>query len=798
MLKNTTYLFKQTFIASAIAASLSAPSVYAQGETFVMEEVLVTASKREKTLQETPIAVFVTSAETIERANILDTADLTSVVPTLRITPAGTRSASVRYSIRGLGNGGSNGTEPSVGVFIDGVYRARSGSIIGDLPRLQRIEVLSGPQSTLFGKNASAGAISIITMPPSQEFEAKVEAGIGNYNQQILKGYVTGGITDDIAMSFSAGTNQRDGYSEGRYGFSDLNDRDRWNVRSQLLYTPTEDFSLRIIADYSEIDEVCCTVANVINGAGVTAVINGLAGEQAVLDASGSFDYKSLLDFDPTNAIEDGGISFHADIDFEDFTLTSITAYRFNEITTTGDIDFTALDIASSFSTPDVKTFSQEIRLTSTSDGPVSWIVGGSLSKEEISTYGYTLYGDDLRPFVNSLIGGILPYLELITGTPSGGFYTAGTKTIAEAGLDTDSYSIFGTMDYNINDKLTATLGLNYTQDDRESSAEQIDNPDLFGQVDWRTLNPFGRGEALAGLAFRPQGLSYPNEVEDGKSSDDDVTWLARLNYEISDNVNVYVSAATGFKSSAWEGGKPNIEDQAAIEAAGIDVINQTYGSRKSDPEYSTVYEIGIKSSFNNGSVNIAIFDQSIEDFQTRGFDGVNFINLNAGEISVQGVEFDILYAPSANWLFTMAGTYLDPEYIDYKEGVRTTDDFGTEPYDRSGTRPGGIHSLALSTAITYSFMLDNGANGYVRGDYLHESDTEISDSFPGLSREVGTFNASAGLLFDNGVGVKIWGRNLNNDEYLQGGFSGVAQRGTVNSWPNQPRTYGATVSYEF
>lgn len=103
-------------------------------------------------------------------------------------------------------------------------------------------------------------------------------------------------------------------------------------------------------------------------------MINGLAGEQAVLDAGGSFDYKSLLDFDPTNAIEDGGISFHADIDFEDFTLSSITAYRFNEITTTGDIDFTALGIASSFSTPDVKTFSQEIRLTSTSDGPVSWI----------------------------------------------------------------------------------------------------------------------------------------------------------------------------------------------------------------------------------------------------------------------------------------------------------------------------------------------------------------------------------------------------------------------------------------
>ena len=181
MHKINTTLFKRSLLASAVAGALNTPLVQAQEESFALEEILVTASKRERSLQDTPISVSVTSQLAIEQSKIIDIADLQVLVPSLRVTSF-TRVGSAVYAIRGFGNGGSSaGTEPAVGVFIDGVFRSRSSSSIGDLPRVSRIEVLSGPQSTLFGKNASAGVVSVITTPPSQEFEAKVEGTLVNF-----------------------------------------------------------------------------------------------------------------------------------------------------------------------------------------------------------------------------------------------------------------------------------------------------------------------------------------------------------------------------------------------------------------------------------------------------------------------------------------------------------------------------------------------------------------------------------------------------------------------------------------
>jgi iron complex outermembrane receptor protein len=411
--------FKTKPLALLVAVSLGfmSNSALAQDEAEAEEEfetIVITASKRSTGLQETPIAVTVTSAKDIMQTKVLDIGDLQSLVPTLRVTPL-QRSTNTNFSIRGFGNGTNNtGIEPSVGVFIDGVYRSRAAAQIGDLPRLQQIEILSGPQSTLFGKNASAGVINVRTEAPSYDLEGKVEATLGNYNQRILKGFVTNAITDELAFSLSGGINTRDGYTESVVGLGDINDRDRWNLRGQFLFEPTEDVTFRFIADYSEIEESCCTVADVINGP-TTAAVRALGG--VVLDESDPFAYESALNIDPTNKIEDGGISLQIDVDYGTFALTSITAMRNNKSNYLSDVDYTSLDILTEEGHTDIDTFTQEFRLTSTGDNTFDWMVGGFYFNETVDTGDNLYYGAGTRNFFDILgFGPLFPSIEGLYG----------------------------------------------------------------------------------------------------------------------------------------------------------------------------------------------------------------------------------------------------------------------------------------------------------------------------------------------------------------------------------------------
>ena len=219
----------------AVAATLLSAGAVAQ-ESAELQEIIVTATKREQTLQDVPVAVSVTPVETINKASIKDITDLASIIPSLRVSTLQT-STQTNFVIRGFGNGANNpGIEPSVGVFIDGVYRSRSAGAIGDFVDVSRVEVLRGPQSTLFGQNASAGVISIITQKPSFEWGGYAEATVGNYNTQILKSKITGPLSDNVAFSLSAVRNERDGYYKELKSGADINDRDRSDVRGQLLW----------------------------------------------------------------------------------------------------------------------------------------------------------------------------------------------------------------------------------------------------------------------------------------------------------------------------------------------------------------------------------------------------------------------------------------------------------------------------------------------------------------------------------------------------------------------------------
>ncbi|MFM6853345.1 MAG: TonB-dependent receptor, partial [Sphingopyxis sp.] len=289
-------------------------------------DIIVTASKREATLQDTPIAVSVTTAQVIEQAQVRDLIDVQTLVPSLRVAQLQS-SANTNFIIRGFGNGANNaGIEPSVGVFIDGVYRSRSAAQIGDLPNLQRIEVLRGPQSTLFGKNASAGIISVVTAAPSFDFGGSIEAGYGNFNAVQLRGDVTGPLTDSIAFSLAANYNRRNGYAQDLRVNSDVNDRDRWGTRAQILFEPSDVFKLRVIADYDRVNENCCIAANVVAGP-TAAIINALAGGVGIA-AQSPYSYQVYNNFLSENRIENYGGSAQADWELGALTLTSITAYR--------------------------------------------------------------------------------------------------------------------------------------------------------------------------------------------------------------------------------------------------------------------------------------------------------------------------------------------------------------------------------------------------------------------------------------------------------------------------------------
>ena len=234
---------KGTYVSLAVTALLAAGSTFAE-----IEEITVTANKREQSLQDVPLTVSVTSAETIQQSSIVDLIDLQTAVPSLRVNQLQS-SAQTNFVIRGFGNGANNpGIEPAVLVLIDGVPRSRSSSSLADLPTIERVEVLSGPQSTLFGKNASAGVISITTMAPGDEMGGLVEATLGNYGTQIIKGTVTAPLSDDLSVRLSASSNESDGLGTNLADNSAINNRDRSSLRAQIAWNPSDDLSVRVLS----------------------------------------------------------------------------------------------------------------------------------------------------------------------------------------------------------------------------------------------------------------------------------------------------------------------------------------------------------------------------------------------------------------------------------------------------------------------------------------------------------------------------------------------------------------------
>ncbi len=914
-----------------LAASASVFALLATEPAFAQtsgdDVVIVTATKRDTTLQETPVAVSVTTSDVIEKAQILDIKDLQSVVPTFRVSQL-QNAGNTTLTIRGFGNGGNNiGIEPSVGLFIDGVYRSRAAAAIGDLPKLERVEVLSGPQSTLFGKNASAGVVSIVTAKPDYETNGYLEGGVGNYNLNYVKGYITGGLSDNFAVSLGGGYQNRDGYfspAEGTSG-GDFNTLDRFNFRAQALWEPSDNLSARFIWDQSTIDENCCGVATAI--VGPTAGIVGALGGQVPTPVD-PFSYETAVNRPVTNEIDDNGVSLQVDWDVNLFggaTVTSITSNRSNSYDYTSDSDFTTLELLeNTFQFVDIDTFTQELRISSDNGGPLSWMVGGYYFNEDIQQDSGLVYGADLRSYIDALASidtdptsptaGIpLTFVSGPTASPLFGieqafgfeqntFFGDGVSITEDFTQDNEAYSIFGTVDFDVTDRLTLTVGGNYTEDKKRVTGSTVNN-DAFsnltltgaqgtaiilpgvlpGVTDAVTTGLFANGDAasmtpsfmdalgleftpenlaaaeagdfgpeaagyvaavragaeaaagpiatgiaaglaadevngpLAGLLplqFQPQFLAFPNGVEDGRTNDDEFTYTVKAAYEVNDNLNAYVSTGTGFKASSFNltrDSRPFLADAAALQTAGLLPNNYTpatgrnFGTRFSGPEEVVVYEAGLKGRFDFGAFNLAVFDQTIENFQSTIFQGTGFVLANAGSQSSRGVEWDVTVTPFENLALGVSGIFQDPEYDDFQGAPVVTggeldlaDGVADGVGDLSGFQPAGINELSLSVSAQYDFALSDTLDAFIRGDWQYEDEVQVVDNIVGVTRDTSIFNGSLGFTFDDSLDIRFWGRNLTNHETFTSAFPGVVQAGTVNAYPNQPRTYGVSLRKNF
>ena len=830
----------------AVAATLLSAGAVAQ-ESTELEEIIVTATKRAQTLQDVPVAVSVTPIETINKASIKDITDLASIIPSLRVTTLQT-STQTNFVIRGFGNGANNpGIEPSVGVFIDGVYRSRSAGSIGDLVDVERVEVLRGPQSTLFGQNASAGVISLVTQKPQFEWGGYVEGTVGNYNAKILKSKVTGPISESVAFSIASVTNQRDGYYTELKSGEMINDRDRSDVRAQLLWKASDNFELRIIGDYSNINELCCGVSNLVNGPTGAIIQSPLVGGK--IYTGDRFDRKYYANTLPINSVKNSGFSVHLDWDLGDWQMTSISASRNQETAFDYDFDFTSGDLgAVNYNEGDIGTVTQELRLSYDGGGKVRGLVGAYYMTENVDYDNTIRIGTGFRNYAGVLTNptnptaGLqtLPSLEAAFGLPSGSLFRAGTGNKIETEQDTDAYTLFGQLDFDLTDRLTLTTGVAMTDTQKDVNFAQTSN-EVFSSLDFVTAGfaqirgallraglpdslasqfadqasvadgtvvpcfrppaPFG---ALTGplcnplLALYPLQFLHPVVPFSDSSSDSKTTYTIRLAYDFNDNLNAYAGVSTGYKATSWNlsrDSKPFPPAAAARSPLGgaVNPWYPRYGTRYAKPEQATVVELGLKGRWNRFAANVAIFDQEIKNFQSNLFFGTGFQLANAGVQSTKGVEIETQFKVTDALQLDVAATWLDPLYDSYvgAPGING-------PYDASGTRPPGIHDWSVSTAVTYNWTLGD-VPGFVRADYLYEDNVQLVDNVPAsvASRQVNTLNASLGFALQN-WDFLLWGRNLTNDNYLLQAFPAVAQTGSFSGYPNEPRKYGLTVTYKF
>ncbi|WP_084390991.1 TonB-dependent receptor [Novosphingobium capsulatum] len=761
--------------------------------------IVVTATKRAASLEDVPVAVSVASGEAIARAQIRDLKDLTSLVPSLSMQQLQS-PANVNIYIRGFGNGANNsGIEPSVGVFVDGVYRSRTAAQIADLPDVEQVEVLRGPQSTLFGKNASAGVISIITRLPQFTPGADFEASYGNYNAQVFKGLVTGPLTDTLAVSVAAGRNRRDGFIVDPDSGQRSNGRNRWFVRGQALWQPGDDLSLRVIGDYGLIDEVCCAPVNVQSSAATQAVL-AIGGKVNAPDAI--YADQAWWNFDSTNRIANYGFSGQLDYKASRFKLTAISAWRRLTSATNQDSDFTSGQmLARNAQDLTLSTFTEELRLATDLPGPFNALAGVYYFNETLDQRNAIAFGQDMRAYANLLVQGAsagalsVPLLEQVLGglegdpaRYAGRFFAGGQGSNERYRLRNQAFSAFFQGDLKLGGALTLTAGAAFTSDTKRYTIAGTTTDAFAGvDLDGRAYAPF-RQQLLAAAGFRARGVNFqnpaaiaafahadpqgyaailrgaatdannpaanplgalralqlfppyvnvPNAVEPGRTHDQRVTWTARATVKLNAHMHGYASVATGFKASS---------------------INLSRDSRPFPADQAALEGAGLAQVNQTYATRFAGPERTtVYELGLKAQWGLATANIAVFQQTISGFQSNVF--TGTGFALVNAGkervrgveveTVLRPAAGLTLSGSATWldplyQDFTMSAVgDLSGRRPASIPALSFTLAGQYEHSLGRNARLFVRSDFHHESPVITEEGLPGFL-DLGTAAAIA------------------------------------------------------
>ncbi|MBI6948362.1 TonB-dependent receptor [Pseudomonas koreensis] len=731
-----------------------------------LETVTVTTRRREESSQDVPTPMSVVSGQTLETQRVYRIQDLQQLVPSVNVAYMHARQSSV--SIRGLGNNpASDGLEGSVGLYIDNVYLGRPGMAVFDLMDIEQLEVLRGPQGTLFGKNTTAGVINISTRAPTFTPERSIETSVGEDGYFQTKGTISGPLNDELAGRFSAYRTRSDGDIKNEYNGHDLNGGSRDGFRAQLLFKPNEDFNLRWIGDYNEEDS--SAGPRVLYNTGPT--INGVNLYQSRANAAGATlvngsHRKVNLDNDQHVTVHQGGTSVEANWTLpSDFTLTSISSYRFWNFTPAND---DGLNVAATYNagvSVEDKQYSQEFRLASPKGEFFDYVVGAYYFGSDLDNKSFAYYG---------------PQADIWNGTPRGALANVGS--VGNGHIKTDSFALFAQGTWHLSERLDFTAGVRGTYEEKNA---------------WVTRNaPVGGATVTGAAATARRGRTGAYDSGDLNQYSSSPSGLLNLSYRITDDLLGYATLSHGEKS-----GGVNLAVGSAPTAGADSLLIGT--------ERANNAELGFKSTLwdRRLQLNANLFWTQVNAYQTNAYDDVNRVQYltNAGSVRSRGVEFESTVIPLRGLTLNFNGSYNDVSYLSYKDAP-CPPEVSQAPgapasCDLSGHQVVGASKWIGNANGKYEWNLANGLQPYVTGSYAFRSKAvgTVEDSDYGQIPSYAVVNLSTGLRGDFNQGqwdVSLWLKNAFDKTYYttlwtsgNGGYEGLL--GT-------PRTLGVTGRYDF
>ncbi|WP_374038975.1 TonB-dependent receptor [Brevundimonas staleyi] len=707
-------------------------------ESATVEDVIVTADRRERRLQDVPSAITAVTSETLERQRIVDLGSLSGSVPSFSMTEGS--SLGKELNIRGITSVRiiDASAEPSVGTFVDEVYISRMGAAFTDFYDLERIEVIRGPQGVLLGKNVVGGAISVITNKPSFDPSGRITAGLGNYNAFNADGYMTGPLSSSLAARFAFQVRNRDGYGRNRLLNTDVDDLTAHQARAEFLYRP-EDSNLRALLTVDYGSSKTAGSARSMTDDPFTAGIGAISAYSAARGYGPRDTLSPQREYGNRTTF---GASLRIDYDLDwGARFTSITGYR----DSAGEMGYNQLGagnppaIADTFYFAEDKpqTIAQEFRLVS--DNPESrfnWIIGAFMQHDDVDRF------DANRATSNSGIAAL-----------------SGTYRYTNS-AELDTSAIFGQIGYEFTDQLTATIGARYTRDKKG------------GRRIGACLEDGGDGLCVAALLLAG-GQSWTVDYE---KEWDAFTPQGIIEYRPNDDVMIYASVGKGFKGGGW--------DHIPATEAGARIGY--------DPEEVINYEIGAKTDLFNNSVrlNLAAFQMDYTNLQSQQLilECLCTVTSNAGSAKIQGVEAELTWAVNDQLLINAAGSVIDAKYEDFVT---------TAGVVFSGNRMQRSPRDKWNVGVTYDFGggdLDRAFS--FKANYTHTGDSFWTPNNTIKQEAFGLLDASLRFQMPNADwNITAWGKNLTDETYA---VQAQAFFGDLMRYYGPPRTFGVDLSYSF